>query len=135
MGIKKNKIEQSKLSVSGDSKHVFIEGILNNMWENIKKDNAGKVKELFNEMEDDVKEEILNGSDDQEVKSIFKKYLNFISHIFSRHKENLKRSSRPLFQAVMFGSFEVFNLLLCLGASLKQTTGQNWNIIHFFDSC
>ncbi len=99
------------------------------LWNLIKENKWEDLKRVFSCIENEVGRAILNGTDldVDERKTKKDRILSWLA----RKPENLQKESRPLFQAVMFGSFECVEVLRNLGANILQQEKHGWNIVHY----
>ena len=99
------------------------------IWDLIRENNCEELFKCINALDVNEKEEILNGKFVDITEKVGKKEL-FLSFFITK-KENLNQESRPLFQAIMFGSFDCVCTLINSGADILQQERHGWNVIHY----
>ena len=80
-------------------------------------------------MDMDKREELLNGKHTEMIERVGKREM-FLSFFITK-KENLQKETLPLFQAVIFGSFDCMQALINLGANVLQQEKNGWNIVQY----
>ena len=107
----------------------------NTMWTLIKEDQSEPFENILRDMDMDGKEALLNGfrqinqpEDDEIRKATF---IGKMNSWFKRKNGGLHDDSRPLFQCVTFGSFNILRVLLKHGADILQVAENRWNVIHY----
>ncbi len=112
----------------------------NLMWTIIKENNAEAFTELLKALPDDKKDALLNGQkiitpqpkeNEPKPKSYLAKLKKRAIAFLRGRKAGLQDESRPLFQCVLFGSFDVLRVLLGAGADVLQAPENRWNILHY----
>lgn len=104
--------------------------ILTVMYEHIKNNNHIEVQRIFSNLDNVMQGELLNGTEETGLRQKTSKLEQLLGY-FKKDKRALQKESRPLFQAVMFGSFDVVQTLRDLGANVLQQEKHGWNIIHY----
>ena len=105
------------------------------MWTLIKEDKWESFENILLDLDTDRKEALLNGSSKvipTEVDGKGKvRWKDRIYSLFKKKDKGLHDDSRPLFQCVTFGSFNILKVLLKHGANILQVAENQWNIIHY----
>ena len=105
------------------------------MWTLIKEDKSESFENILLDLDTDRKEALLNGSCKIiQTEEDGKDQVNWKDKIHSllKKKDNgLQDDSRPLFQCVTFGSFNISKVLMKHGADILQVAENQWNIIHY----
>ena len=105
------------------------------LWTYIKENRSELLENYLIDLEDTKREALLNGScevEEEEDTANETKRFNFKKFLDPfRKKEGLRDDTRPVFQSVIFGSFEILRVLLKHGANILQVAENQWNIIHY----
>ena len=107
----------------------------NTMWTLIKEDRSEPFENILLDMDMDHKEALLNGfceiNQNEEDETRRATYMAKLKSLFRKKDKGLRDDTRPLFQSVTFGSFNILKVLLKHGANILQVAENHWNIIHY----
>ena len=107
----------------------------NTMWTLIKEDRSEPFENILLDMDMDQKEALLNGfceiNQNEEDETRKATYMAKLKSLCRKKDKGLRDDTRPLFQCVTFGSFNILKVLLKHGADILQVAENQWNIIHY----